>query len=137
MCIILDKQWDADILIMGLLPQKMISCLNTMDIFLQQPHPVVGSMVLPENKNHTDPNSKENIIDSVANVMGIKDAKTINKNQTLAELGMDSLMSTEIKELLERKFNQVMTSREIRELTFAQIEAMEQSSGMLIKLVIN
>lgn len=129
------KQWDADIQIMGLLPQKMDSCLTTMDIFLQQPHPVVGSMVLAENKNHTDPNTKENIMGSVAHVMGIKDAKSINKNQTLAELGMDSLMSTEIKELLERNFNQIMTSREIRELTFAQIETMNTAKGNLIKLI--
>lgn len=122
---------------MGLLPQRIASCMATMDIFLQQPYAIVGSMVLAENQIQTDSNSKENLIDSVCNVMGIKDAKSINKHHSLAELGMDSLMSTEIKELLERNFNQIITSREIRELTFAQLETMGQSSSKWMNFVIN
>lgn len=89
-------------------------------------------MVLAEKQNHSDSISNENLIDSVANVLGIKDAKSIINRQSLTEFGMDSLMCTEIKELLERNFNYVITSREIRELTFAQLEMMEQSSSNAI-----
>lgn len=119
--------WDNDTEKLGTIPQRMSSCLETMDLFLQQHHAVVASKVLAERQSHSDSSSNVNLIESVANVLGIKNIKSIDKNQSLLELGMDSLMSTEIKQILERSFNHFVASREIRNLTFAKL--MELSPG--------
>ncbi|XP_066589497.1 fatty acid synthase [Prorops nasuta] len=105
----------------GTLPQRMWSCLATMDTFLQQPHPVLASMVLAEKFNSTDVGNQINLVDAVANILGIKDAKTVNANNSLADLGMDSLMGTEIKQTLERNYDIVLSPQEIRSLTFGKL----------------
>ena len=58
---------------------------------------------------------------------GFHDLKTISLNSTLAELGMDSMTTVEIKETLEREFEVYLTPQEIRKLTFVRID--ELSSG--------
>ena len=111
----------------GTLPQRMTSCLSTMDSFLQQPHPVLASMVLAERQKTGDASNQVNLLDAVANILGIKDVKTVNVNNSLADLGMDSLMGTEIKQTLERNYDLVLSAQEIRALTFGKL--LELSSG--------
>jgi len=43
--------------------------------------------------------------------------KVISQNSSLAELGMDSMMTVEIKQILEREFDLFLTPQEIRSLT--------------------
>ena len=90
-----------------------------MDIFLKQSHPVLASMVLAEKNNARD--SKSHLLEAVANILGIKDANTVNPNYTLADLGMDSLLSTEIKQTLERNYDLILSAQEIRNLTFVKL----------------
>jgi fatty acid synthase len=54
--------------------------------------------------------------------MGIRDLKTISLYSTLAELGMDSMTTVEVKETLEREFEVYLTPQEIRNLTFASLD---------------
>lgn len=110
----------------GTLPQRMASCLTTMDTFLQQPHPVLASMVLAD-KHKADAGNQVGLLEAVGNILGIKDVKTVNPNNSLADLGMDSLMGTEIKQTLERNFDIVLSPQEIRGLTFAKL--IEFASG--------
>lgn len=49
---------------------------------------------------------------------GIKNPSTVLGTSTLTELGMDSLMGTDIKQGLEEKFNIEFSAKEIRDLTF-------------------
>lgn len=105
----------------GTLPQRMSSCLTTMDTFLQQPHPVLASMVLADKNKPTDSSSQVGVLDAVGNILGIKDIKTVNGNNSLADLGMDSLMGTEIKQTLERNYDLVLSAQEIRALTFDKL----------------
>jgi acyl carrier protein len=60
-------------------------------------------------------------------ILGIKDVNTVNAQSTLADLGMDSLMGSEIKQTLERNYDLVLSAQEIRTLTFARLS--ELSSG--------
>lgn len=71
--------------------------------------------------------SKLNLVDSVLHIMGIRDLKTVSKNASLAELGMDSLMAVEIKQALEREFEVILTAQDLRTLTFAKLQ--ELSAG--------
>lgn len=47
--------------------------------------------------------------------------KLINQNATLAEFGVDSMITQEIKQTLQRDFNVSFTASEIRNFTFAKL----------------
>lgn len=51
-------------------------------------------------------------------ITGIRDTKNVLGTSTLTELGMDSLMGTDIKQVLEQDFNIELSAKEIRGLTF-------------------
>ena len=59
-------------------------------------------------------------------IPGVKDANTIDPDASLADLGLDSLMGVEVKQLLERDFELVLSSREIRLLNMRKIGDMGQ-----------
>lgn len=119
--LILETMGGNDTEVGGTLPQRMSSCLNTMDVFLQQPHAVVASMVLAEKRKGAADGNQINLIDAVANILGIKDSKTVPPTSSLADLGMDSLMGAEIKQTLERNYDLVLSAQEIRALTFGKL----------------
>ncbi|CAD6242162.1 GSCOCG00009427001-RA-CDS [Cotesia congregata] len=122
--LILETMGNNETEVGGTLPQRMSSCLATMDTFLQQPHPVLASMVLADKHKHGDTGSQVSILEAVGHILGIKDVKTVNKSSSLADLGMDSLMGTEIKQTLERNYDLVLSAQEIRGLTFAKLAAL-------------
>lgn len=64
------------------------------------------------------------IIDSA----GIKNPETVLGTLTLTELGMDSLMGTDIKQALEQDFNIELSAKEIRELTFNVLKGLTANS---------
>ncbi|XP_030556630.1 fatty acid synthase [Drosophila novamexicana] len=119
--LIIEHMGNNDTVIGGTLPQRMSSCLQTLDIFMQQPHPVLASMVLAE-KRKPEQSSRQSLISTIANIMGLRDVNSIQDKTTLFDLGMDSLMSTEIKQTLERNFDLVLSAQEIRQLTFSALK---------------
>ncbi|KOX73549.1 Fatty acid synthase [Melipona quadrifasciata] len=127
--IILEKMGGLnDTEIGGTLPQRIQNCLDTMDIFLQQPHPILSSFILGNKNKTAESANKVNIVQAVANILGIKAVESINDNTTLADLGMDSLMGTEIKQTLERNYDVVLSALEIRNLTFEKLGKLDNSS---------
>ncbi|XP_039308272.1 fatty acid synthase [Solenopsis invicta] len=113
----------------GTVPQNISSCLATMDVFLQQPHPVLASSVLAEKYKSDNDGNKTNLVSTIANVLDIKDVDSINPNNTLADLGMDSLMGTEIKQTLERNYDIVLSAQEIRALTFGKLQELSSTGS--------
>ena len=55
------------------------------------------------------------------NYIGVKDVSAINPSHNLGDLGLDSLMSVEIKQTLERDYDLNLPIKEIRSLTFASL----------------
>lgn len=73
--LVLETMGDNDTVVGGTLPQRMSSCLCTMDSFLQQPHPVLASMVLAEKRNRGaggDVGSSVGLLEAVGNILGNK-----------------------------------------------------------------
>lgn len=105
-----------DMEIGGTLQQRISSCLAELDTLLSSvTEPIVSSMVVAEKRIGGD--NKCNLIESVLNIMGIRDIKTVSNNATLSEVGMDSLMAVEIKQMLEREFEIFLTPQDLRSLT--------------------
>ncbi|KAK5643465.1 hypothetical protein RI129_007310 [Pyrocoelia pectoralis] len=128
--LIMDTMGGNDAEVGGTLPQRMTSCLNTIAIFLQQPHAVVSSVVLAEKKKSGGSGSELSITDAVANILGIKDLKTMPPTATLGNLGMDSLMSSEIKQALERNYDTTLSDQEIRALTFGRLSKLASGGSL-------
>lgn len=127
--LILETMGGNDTEVGGTLPQRMASCLTTMDVFLQQPHAVVASMVLAEKRKKGADGNKVNLTDAIGNILGIKDSSSVAASSTLADLGMDSLMGAEIKQTLERNYDLVLSAQEIRALTFGRLQELNAGSG--------
>ncbi|XP_055593806.1 fatty acid synthase-like [Uranotaenia lowii] len=118
-----------DMEIGGTLQQRITSCLQELDQLLTCDHPVVASMVVAEKRL----GSNFNLIEAVMSIMNIRELKSISMESTLADIGMDSLMAVEIKQVLERDFDLVLSPQELRTLTFSKlntlVEAKEQESS--------
>ncbi|XP_050353258.1 fatty acid synthase-like [Nymphalis io] len=110
---------DVQLEIGGTLQQRISSCLLSLDKFLKQDAVIVSSIVVAEKK--IGGSGCDSVVDAVAQIMGIKDLKTISQQVALPELGMDSMMAVEIKQTLEREFEIFLTAQDIRTLTFGRL----------------
>ncbi|XP_071578880.1 fatty acid synthase-like isoform X1 [Temnothorax nylanderi] len=117
---------DKELIIGGTLQQKISCCLDELDKFLIQSRPVVSSMVVAEKKAGSF--GLDNLVNTVANILDIKDMKVVSQNLSLAEFGMDSMMVVEIKQTLEREFDIFLTAPEIRNLTFAKLNKISNAN---------
>ena len=59
-----------DTVVGGTLPQRMPSCMTTIDNFLQQPDPVLSSIVLAEKHKSSGSSSQVSIVDAIGNILG-------------------------------------------------------------------
>ncbi|KAL6257907.1 hypothetical protein P5V15_011506 [Pogonomyrmex californicus] len=118
--LVADMQEDnKELIIGGTLQQKISCCLDELDKFLVQSRPIVSSMVVAEKK--TGFSGFNDLVETVANILGVKDIKVVGRNVPFAELGMDSMMTVEVKQTLEREFDIFLTAQELRNLTFAKL----------------
>ncbi|XP_065209085.1 fatty acid synthase-like [Planococcus citri] len=108
--------------IIGTLKQKLKSCLEILNLFMKEASsPIVSSIVVAE-KRYLD----SNIVNTVANILGIKDLKTINQSWTLPELGMDSIIAIELKQILESEFNLIFSTKDLQNMTFVKLNQMKE-----------
>lgn len=126
--LVIENLGDNDTVIGGTLPQRMTSCLQTIDLFMQQPNAVLASMVIAE-KRKAETGGGVSLVMCVANILGLKDIKNVPNQSTLADLGMDSLMGAEIKQTLERNYDVVLSAQEIRLLSFGKLKELESGEG--------
>ncbi|XP_059470308.1 fatty acid synthase [Neocloeon triangulifer] len=109
----------------GTKPQRLVSCLQAFDLFLQQPEPVLASLLLADKRGNAAGSSGVSLVQAVANILGIKDPSTVSQSASLADLGMDSLMGAEIKQTLERGYDLVLSAQDIRGLNFSKLNALQ------------
>jgi fatty acid synthase len=58
---------------------------------------------------------------------GIDEPSSVNPDASLGDLGIDSLMSAEVKNTLKRGFDIAMGTKEIRELTIYKLQSIANS----------
>lgn len=112
-----------DVEIAGTLPQRIASCLDALDALMTNESPIVSTMVVAQKKA----TSAFTAIGNILNIMGLSDIKKVPKRSTLVELGMDSLMAVEIKQSLEREFDLILTTADLRSLTFEKLLQISES----------
>lgn len=114
-----------DVEVAGTLQQRLSSCLDALDALLSNDDPIVSTMVVAQKKVATAFSAVGNVL----NVMGLTDIKKVAKRSTLVELGMDSLMAVEIKQILEREFDLILSTADLRSLTFEKLIEISESKG--------
>jgi len=124
--IVADMQEDKiDMEIGGTLLQRISSCLEELDTLITVDSPIVASMVVAEKRYKGS--GKGGVLEMLMNIMAIKDLKTFSVETKLSELGMDSLMTVEIVQTLERDFNIMVTPQQLRSMTVAELKALENN----------
>ncbi|XP_007434239.1 fatty acid synthase [Python bivittatus] len=128
--IVLETMGTNDTVIGGTLPQRISSCLDVLDHFLNQPHPVMSSYVLAEKMlAKSDGGSQRDLVEAVAHILGVRDVNSLNADTSLADLGLDSLMGVEVRQTLERDYDIVMSMRDVRLLTINKLRDFSSKSG--------
>jgi fatty acid synthase, animal type len=125
--LVADMQEDKlDMEIGGTLQQRISSCLEEMDCLLSVKVPLVGSMVVAEKRARSG--AGLSVIEAVMSIMSIRDMKSVSMDASLSEIGMDSLMAVEIRQMLEREYELFLSPQDLRSLTFMKLQEMTQSN---------
>ncbi|KAJ8030342.1 Fatty acid synthase [Holothuria leucospilota] len=120
--VVADTEAGNDTVIVGCTAQGIRSCLSTLDLFLSIPKPVLSSFVKARSKGDTTGvNRNEDIRNFISKSFGIDDISSVNQEKTLAELGLDSILVTGVKQTLERNFSYVLSVKQIRSLTLRKL----------------
>ncbi|ELT99721.1 hypothetical protein CAPTEDRAFT_89190 [Capitella teleta] len=133
--VVMDNMEGNEAIVGGTLPQRIGSCLIILDAFLNTSSTTVfASRVLHDQTKSqvSDHVNNRNVMAAVTYILGIQDPATLNPDATLGDLGLDSLMSSEMKQTLERDFDIMIPTREIRLLSLKKIYSMaEKNTGVL------
>ncbi|XP_072140212.1 fatty acid synthase-like [Dermacentor andersoni] len=120
----------ADLDYAGYAPQRISSCLAVLDMLLNQRRPVVTSFVKSKTSSGSDEKSPKarDLVETIANIFGVKDASSLDPSTSLGDLGMDSLMGVEVQQTLERDYDFALSMPQIRRLTVAKLREMNNGS---------
>uniref|UniRef100_A0A8R1DF59 Fatty acid synthase n=1 Tax=Caenorhabditis japonica TaxID=281687 RepID=A0A8R1DF59_CAEJA len=126
--VILENMGDNNTIVGGTLPQRMPSCLSSLDNFLSWNHPIVSSFI------KADMGAKKNagggnLMQTIAHILGVNDITQLNPDANLGDLGLDSLMGVEIKQALERDHDIVLSMKDIRTLTLNKLQQLADNGG--------
>uniref|UniRef100_A0A3Q1KE57 Fatty acid synthase n=1 Tax=Anabas testudineus TaxID=64144 RepID=A0A3Q1KE57_ANATE len=132
--VVLETMGGNDTVIGGTLPQRITSCMETLDHFLCQHKPVMSSFVLAQRTVvKSEGGNQRDLVDAVAHILGVRDVNSLNADASLADLGLDSLMGVEVRQTLERDYDIVMAMREIRQLTINKLRELANSKPGQLK----
>lgn len=113
--------------LLGALSQKIPSFMQTFDRFLNLTETVLSSFVPDDERNGDASQTTGGLTTFLASCLGLKDVKNISEQMALADMGMDSLIVTETRQLLEREYNVVLSLDEVRQLNFKQVKEFESN----------
>ncbi|KAK7008584.1 fatty acid synthase, partial [Biomphalaria glabrata] len=113
------------------LPQSLDSCFDCMEQALVCGHPVVGVFVKntlqTSHVNKDNDTVKQSILDQVVKILALKDPDSLTDSITLQDVGIDSIMTSEVKQLLEKSVNVSLSNKEVKTLTFQKLREMDAS----------
>ncbi|ETN77217.1 thioesterase domain protein [Necator americanus] len=126
--VILENMGDNNTVVGGTLPQRMPSCLASLDMFLSWNHAIVSSYIKAD-MGQKKAAGGGNLLQTIAHILGVNDVSQLNPDANLGDLGLDSLMGVEIKQALERDYDIVLSMKDIRTLTLNKLQQLAESGG--------
>jgi fatty acid synthase len=101
--------------------QSLASFLEHHDCLLLHPAPIVACTVTVDKS--TKAVGKECFIDLLMRALNIEDRKTIAMSSTFSQLGIDSLASIEMQQMIQREYGQVLSMKDLITMTITELEA--------------
>lgn len=119
-----------DIVLGGTVLQKITSCLDALDTLLSCKEPIVSSIVVAPKNIDTETANTRSVMDTVIQILAIRDMKTISMDSPLSDIGLDSMATHEILQTLERDFEIVLTPQVLRSMTFQKLKEYDSSTNV-------
>ena len=119
--IVAETMGGNDVVIAESLPQRIYSCLHELDGMLQSSESVVCSHVRVQRSRPSVGTNKLDFVTKILMALGINDKTKVKPTTTLAEMGMDSLMATEVKHILESECSKSFTNDNLVSLTLQDL----------------
>lgn len=104
--------------------QRIDRCLHVLDDLLFAKNGIVGSAIISRKKIVED----VSVFSRVLSVFGVKDLKKIPASATLSDLGVDSMIISEVKQILEREANISLTANDLRNITIDELKKVTGTS---------
>ncbi len=111
--------------------QRISSCLSTLDSILRTDHSVISSRIPKDVEKKCK--SGSDLWTNIKKIMGIENDDRIDPKTRLLDLGIDSLMSVEIRFLIEKDFQKTLQNEEIINLTIQDILFIESKIEQISK----
>ena len=108
----------------GIHLQRIASCLDVLDRFLQTPDAVLSSIVKADNQSSGDKGEDE-VLSQLCSHLGI-DARP--EDSTLGDVGLDSMMAVEIQQRLERDYEIHLALSDIKKITVGELKEFRDGS---------
>jgi len=113
-----EEKADMMKLFAGILLQRISSCLDVLDRFMQTTHPVLASTVKADLE-HDAGASEDEVLQQLCNHLGID--KRPN-DETLGDVGLDSMAAVEIQQRLERDYDISLALSDIKKITVGELK---------------
>ncbi|GFT94653.1 fatty acid synthase [Trichonephila clavipes] len=117
---VVHRHMGEEAMIAGVMAQGVKSCLDALDVFCQQDCPVVSSYVTAEQ---TKKSVQGDVMAQIMKFLGI-DESFASSSRRIGEMGIDSIVGVEIKQMIESYTDNSISIQEIQELTIDDIKAM-------------
>ena len=114
----------------GIMLQRLNSCLEVLDRFLQLKQPVVSSLVKADLQSSSS-NTEDEVLNQLCNHLNID--KRPN-GETLGDVGLDSMMAVEIQQRLERDYEITMSLADIKKITVGELKEFRDGNRDSIKM---
>ncbi|OAF68425.1 hypothetical protein A3Q56_03845 [Intoshia linei] len=113
----------------GTMPQRIPSVLTCMDKILSSNSETYSVFSLAD-KTISDSAKEFDMMMALAKILGVADLSVLPLTSKLSTLGLDSLMTVEIKQFLENKYDLSLNSKEIRNLTLSDINLISEAGSL-------
>ncbi|KFM59156.1 Fatty acid synthase, partial [Stegodyphus mimosarum] len=122
---VVHRHMGDDARIAGVCAQSVKSCLDTLDTFCTLKYPVVSSYV---TTGSSQIKAQGDVLQQIVKMLGMKDLSELNNFRSFGEMGIDSLVGIEIKNLLESACDVTLTMQEIREMKFDDVKLLLENA---------
>ena len=114
-----ESQIQSNIEISTTLMQSIHSCLQVLDTLMTSDDPIVTSVLIAEKVSSAK--GRDFLFQQLMKALGIKDVNAYPKDTKIVDLGMDSMLTVEIIQLMEKHYNVHLTVNELRTMTLGQL----------------
>jgi fatty acid synthase len=123
--IVADISNGNDMVLLGSRAQRLHSCFESVNTFLQGESAVCLSYIKADPQTDAGSGNDEiDILSVITRLLGLKDMASMDQEITLGGLGVDSLIAVEIKQALDKTLGTNISVKEVRNLTIASLVQM-------------